>query len=62
MREKIQQHIAAALGGFEVGLRTSQPSSSAGVRLFVSILDAVLREMERDELMEYASSSRDHYE
>ena len=62
MRKKIQEHIAATLGGVEVGLGTSQPSSSAGVHSFVSIPDDVLREMERDELIEYASSCRDHYE
>ena len=62
MREKIQEHIAVSLGGVEVGLGTSQPSSSVGVSSFVSIPDDVLREMERDELLEYASSCRDHYE
>ena len=62
MREKIQEHIAAALGGVEVGLGTSQPLSSARVRSFVSITDEVLREMERHELLEYSSSCRDHYE
>ena len=62
MSEKIQEHIATTLGGVEVGLGTSQPSSSAGVHSFVSIPDDVLREMERDELMEYASSCRDLYE
>ena len=46
MREKIQEHIVVALGGVEIGLETSQPSSSAGVRSFVSIPDDVLREME----------------
>ena len=61
MREKIQEHIAS-LGGVEVGLGTSQPSSSAGGRSFVSIPNDVLRDMERYELMEYASSCRDLYE
>ena len=46
----------------EVGLGASQPSFSEGVCSFVSIPDDVLREMERDELPEYASSCRDHYE
>ena len=62
MRDKIQEHIATALRGVEVGLGTSQRSSSAGVCSFVSIPDDVLREMERDELLEYISSYRDHYE
>ena len=62
MRENIQQHIAAALGGVEVSLGTSQPSISAEVHSFVSISDDVLRDMEQDELLEYASSCRDHYE
>ena len=62
MRDKIQENIAAALGGVEVSLGTSQPSSSVGGRSFVSITDDVLREMERDELIEYASSCRDLYE
>ena len=62
MREKIQEHIVAALGGVEVGLGTNQPSSSAGVHSFVSILDDMLREMEGDEFLKYASSCRDHYE
>jgi len=61
-REKIQEHIAVALGGAEVGLGTSQPSSSAGFHSFVSIPDDVLREMERAELIKYAASCRDHYE
>lgn len=46
MRDKIQEHIAAALGGVEVGLGTSQPSSSVGEHSFVSVPDEVLREME----------------
>ena len=46
MMDKIQEDIAAALGGVEVNLGTSQPSSSAGGRSFVIIPDDVLREME----------------
>ena len=62
MRENIQEYIVAALGGVEFGLGTSQPSSSVGVRSFVSIPDDLLREMERHELMEYESSCRDYYD
>ena len=62
MREKIEEHIEATLGGVKVGLRTSQPSSSAGVHSFVSIPDDMLRDMDRDKLLEYASSYRDHCE
>ena len=61
MRDKIQEHIVAALGGVEVILGTSQPSSSTGGHPFVSIPDDVLRDMERDDLLEYPSC-RDHYE
>ena len=62
MRERIQEHIVVTLGGVEVSLGTSQPSSSAGVHSIVSIPDDLLREMEPDELLDYASSCRDHYE